>query len=40
MAGVTEATIVRLEKARHKPNFKTRRKLAAALKVEPSEIEF
>ena len=40
LAGVTEATVIRLEKRRHKPNYKTRRKLAKALKVKPNEIEF
>ena len=39
-AGLTEATVNRLEKSRHKPIFKTIRKLAEALGVAPGEIEF
>ena len=37
-AGVTQATIVRLEQGRHWPTFTTIRKLAAALGVEPAEL--
>ena len=39
-AGVAAATVNRLEKGKQKPNFKTIRKLAKALGVEPAEIEF
>lgn len=39
-AGVTESTINRLEGSKQKPTFKTIRKLAKALGVEPGEIEF
>ena len=39
-AGLVVVTINRIEKGHQKPRFKTIRKLAKALKVEPSEIEF
>ena len=39
-AGVAESTICRLERGHQKPTFRTIRKLAAALEVDPSEIEF
>ena len=39
-AGVTKATVNRLEKELHKPTYRTIRKLAAALGVEQGEIEF
>lgn len=37
-AGVTEATISRIENGLHAPRFSTVRRLAAALGVEPREI--
>ena len=37
-AGVSRATIADLELAKRKPQPKTRRKLAAALGVEPHEL--
>jgi transcriptional regulator with XRE-family HTH domain len=40
MAGISAATVNRLERSKQKPNFKTIRKLAKALGVEPGEIEF
>ena len=39
-AGVSYATICRLETGKQKPNFKTIRKLAEALDVHPGDIEF
>jgi transcriptional regulator with XRE-family HTH domain len=39
-AGLSTATINRLEKGRTKPVYKTIRVLAKALGVEPGEIEF
>jgi transcriptional regulator with XRE-family HTH domain len=39
-AGLTVVTINRIEKGRQKPRFKTIRKLAEALSVEPGDIEF
>jgi transcriptional regulator with XRE-family HTH domain len=38
--GVTSLTISRWENGKRKPRFKSIRKLAKALKVEPEEIEF
>ena len=38
-AGVTQKTIVDLELGRVEPHLKTMRKLAAALDVEPLEVE-
>ena len=40
LAGVTAATISRLETGKEKPKFVTIRKLAKALSVEPSVIDF
>ena len=40
MAGVTEATINRIEKGHNKPTFQTIKKLARALGVEPNELDF
>ena len=40
LSGITAATISRLETGKEKPRFVTIRKLAAALGVEPGEIEF
>ncbi len=39
-AGLVVVTINRIEKGRQKPRFKTIRKLAEALEVEPREIVF
>jgi len=39
-AGLTVATISRLEKGRHRPAFQTIHKLAKALGVQPQDIEF
>lgn len=39
-AGMSAATINRLEKSYQKPALKTIRKLAEALEVQPGEIEF
>jgi len=39
-ANLTKSTINRLERGHHRPIFRTIRKLAAALEVEPQEIEF
>ena len=39
-AGISPATVNRLERDKQKPNFITIRKLAKALGVEPGEIEF
>lgn len=39
-SGVAYDTICRLERGRQKPNFVTIRKLAKALNVNPSDIEF
>ncbi|MFC2044058.1 helix-turn-helix transcriptional regulator [Chloroflexota bacterium] len=39
-AGLSTATINRLENGRRKPNFHTIRVLAKALGVEPGDIEF
>jgi DNA-binding XRE family transcriptional regulator len=36
--GITEATLVALEKGRQHPQYATVRKLAEFLKVEPSEL--
>ncbi len=38
--GIAASTINRLEGSKQKPTFKTIRKLAKALGVEPGEIEF
>jgi len=38
--GIAASTINRLENGKQKPTFKTIRKLAVALGVEPGEIEF
>ena len=40
IAGISPATVNRLEKGKQKPHFKTIRKLAKALGVEPEDIEF
>ena len=40
ISGVSRVTINRLEKGQQKPRFKTIRRLAKALGVEPGEIEF
>ena len=39
-AGISLVTLNRLENNKQKPSFKTIRKLAKALGVEPGEIEF
>ncbi len=39
-AGVTRATIARIENGQHVARPVTRRKLAKALKVQPSDIDF
>ena len=39
-AGISLVTLNRLENGKQKPSFKTIRKLAKALGVEPGEIEF
>ncbi len=39
-AGITTETVNRLERGNRKPSFKTIRKLAEALGVEPGDIEF
>jgi transcriptional regulator with XRE-family HTH domain len=39
-AGVTISTIVSIERMHHYPNFKTMRKIALALGVEPSQLNF
>jgi DNA-binding XRE family transcriptional regulator len=39
-AGIALVTLNRLENNKQKPSFKTIRKLAKALGVEPREIEF
>ena len=39
-AEIATETVNRLEKGKRKPSFKTIRKLAKALGVEPAEIEF
>ncbi|MFC1947542.1 helix-turn-helix domain-containing protein [Chloroflexota bacterium] len=40
LSGITAATISRLETGKEKPRFVTIRKLAAALEVQPGDIEF
>ena len=40
MAGMSAATVNRLEVGKQKPRFVTIRKLAKALGVEPGDIEF
>ena len=40
LAGLSEETINRLETGKHKPTFASVKKLATALKVEPSDIKF
>lgn len=40
LSGVTEQTIVSIEKGRHYPKFVTIRKLALALKVDVEELKF
>ena len=37
-AGLSEATIVRIEAAQHEPRISTIRRLAEALGVEPGEL--
>lgn len=37
-SGIGVATIVRIEKGTHSPTFRTIKRLAAALGVEPSEL--
>jgi transcriptional regulator with XRE-family HTH domain len=39
-SGVAYDTICRLERGKQKPNFVTIRKLATALNIEPSSLEF
>ncbi|MBL7165786.1 MAG: helix-turn-helix transcriptional regulator [Dehalococcoidales bacterium] len=39
-ASLPRSTVYDLEKGKHKPIRRTIRKLAAALEVEPGEIEF
>jgi len=39
-AGISHITLNRLENKKQKPSFKTIRKLAKALGVEPGEIDF
>jgi len=39
-AGLSKRTVNRLERGLEKPRFRTIRKLAAALGVEPADIEF
>jgi len=39
-AGISRDTLNQVERGRQKPSFLTLRKLAAALGVEPEEIEF
>ena len=39
-AGISHITLSRLENKRQKPAFRTIRKLAKALGVEPGEIKF
>ncbi len=39
-AEIATETVNRLERGKRKPSFKTIRKLAKALGVEPAEIEF
>ena len=39
-AQISEITLNRLENKKQKPSFKTIRKLAKALGVEPGDIEF
>ena len=39
-AGISLVTLNRLENNKQKPSFKTIRKLAKALGVEPGDIEF
>jgi len=40
MAGLTALSISRWENGKRKPRFKSIRRLAKALKVDPEEIEF
>ena len=40
LAGITPLTISRWENGKRKPRFKSIRKIAKALKVDPKEIEF
>ncbi len=40
LAGISAATVNRLERNKQKPNFVTIRKLAKALGVEPGDIQF
>ncbi len=40
VAGIAKSTIVAIENNQRVANFKTRRKLAKALKVQPSDIDF
>lgn len=37
-SGVGVATIARIEKSKHQPTFRTIKRLAAALGVDPSEL--
>ncbi len=39
LAKVAPVTVSRIETGAHKPTFKTIRKIAKALKVDPSEIK-
>ena len=39
-AGISHITLNRLENGKQKPSFKTIRKLAKALGVEPEDIKF
>lgn len=37
-AGIGEATVVRIEKGQQTPTFRTIKRLAAALNVDPSDL--
>ncbi len=37
-SGVGVATIARIEKGKHRPTFRTIKRLAAALEIEPSKL--
>jgi transcriptional regulator with XRE-family HTH domain len=39
LAGVAPSTIYKLEKGLHRPQFRVVRRIAAALQVEPDEID-
>lgn len=40
LAGISFITINRIETGKQKPTFKSIRKIAQALKIEPGEIDF